>query len=359
MVAFPAAEQGSSSPFRKRLGSKAYGAVFALIYLLYISFNLWEMSPRPSAVLEWVDLLAKPFFFFSGFVWLAPVPFEWAWPRGRSRLWWKGLIAGGVFSAAYMSLLVGFNDLLLWLNHQPGAWRSILGYHLTFYAPSMALIGSVVALRDAAERDKVTLRREAEQAQSLLLQSQLHPHVLFNALNGLAELVEKDPVAARRCLQSLSELLRTLLAAGQHAVLPLGHERGLVEHYVAMESMRLGDRLRVQWQWDPRTDELLFLPLLLQPLVENAIKHGISPALEGGTVHIESERSAAGVRLRVKNTGHPSSTPEGLGVGLTNLRNRLALAYGASAHFRLEHDGGWTLATLFLPLPASPLLSQG
>lgn len=186
-----------------------------------------------------------------------------------------------------------------------------------------------------------------------LLHSQIHPHVLFNSLNGLVELIEKDPVQATRQAQALARLLRKLLDASEEAMLFLQEERALVEDYLALESMRLGERLSCVWRWDPALDLHPVLPLLLQPLVENAIKHGIAPCVAGGRVEISARAEGPLLILEVLNTGAPYRPRGETGMGLRNLAARLELAYGGHASLTLSslgaEPGTATLACLRLP----------
>ncbi|HTL97507.1 MAG TPA: histidine kinase [Holophagaceae bacterium] len=194
---------------------------------------------------------------------------------------------------------------------------------------------------------------KAREAQSRLLQSQMSPHVLFNALNGFAELIHKDPAAAEGSVRSLAHLLRQLLTFAEFKVITLQEERALVEDYLHLEGLRLGSRLSSIWQWEERLQSRLVPPLLIQPLVENAIKHGIAPVKQGGILRISIREEAGSLLLEVANTGSSlgvkDGTRPGLGLGLRNLKDRLALAFGPDASFGLAEREGWTIATISLP----------
>ena len=183
------------------------------------------------------------------------------------------------------------------------------------------------------------------QSQSRALQSQLEPHVLYNALNGLAELVHDDPEAAEEMIAKLADLYRMLTHHGEAELVPLMKERRLVETYFAMEQMRLGDRLRVSWDWPSWADAVVLPPLFLQPLAENAVKHGLSPCEDGGEIRFSCARDQDALVLTVANTGKPLAEGAKDGVGLANLKARLAL-WSGSGTFTLEQDGPWTVATL-------------
>ncbi len=225
------------------------------------------------------------------------------------------------------------------------------------WAPVTAVIGLLIANREREEMEKQLAKSEAQEAQTRLLQSQLHPHVLFNSLNGLLELVHKDPNAAETCIRNMSDLLRKLLQASEQSFFRLDQERQLVGHYLAMEGLRLGNRLTVVWEWAEGIDDLLVPPLMLQPLVENALKHGIAPHVEGGQVRIRAWVDGRLLHLEVWNTGEaPLPSPRSGTVGVKNLKSRLKLAFGAKAHYTLVREGVWTKAVVILPIQRGEVL---
>ena len=209
----------------------------------------------------------------------------------------------------------------------------------------MMLVGGLVAARARSEELRVASEAEAHIAKNRLLQSQIHPHVLFNALNGLAELVYKDPKAAEGAIRHLSDLLRRIMRASEYMSLPLGEERKIVADFLALESIRLGTRLRVRWEWNEGLDAIEVPPLLLQPLVENAIKHGIAPSIPGGDLIIRARTQDGAVFLEVWNSGMPFRNANGgHGIGVKNLRSRLSLHFGSGARLSIGPSGEGTLA---------------
>jgi LytS/YehU family sensor histidine kinase len=213
----------------------------------------------------------------------------------------------------------------------------------------MILVGGLVAARARSEELREAFAAEAQVATNQLLQSQIHPHVLFNALNGLAELVHKSPKAAERAIQHLSDLLRRIMRASEFMRLPLGEERKIVADFLALEAIRLGERLRVVWEWDEGLDSIEVPPLLLQPLVENAIKHGIAPSLSGGDLILRARALEGAILLEVWNSGVPLREKEmGSGIGVKNLRSRLAMHFGAGASFTIGPSNEGTLASIRL-----------
>jgi LytS/YehU family sensor histidine kinase len=208
------------------------------------------------------------------------------------------------------------------------------------------VIGWVLAEKErmeARERRTAGLLRQAE---AKALQNQLDPHVLYNALSGLSELIREDPLAAEEVITQLADLYRRLTLHGTRERVALGEERRLVEAYLAMEQMRLGDRLHAEWTWPEWADGMSVPPLFLLTLVENAIKHGISPCEAGGEVRIACGRAGERLELAVENTGRPLDPDVPRGVGLGNLEARLRLLADPGAAFDLDSKGEWTVARL-------------
>ena len=215
-----------------------------------------------------------------------------------------------------------------------------------------ALIGFATAYWETRKAEKEQAQRQVEAARWNLLKAQMSPHVLLNSLNGLAELVRDDSVAAVKGMRDLAEIYHQLLTLGDAPKAPLGQERRLLERYLSVEQLRLGDQLRTEWAWGDALDDLPVVPLILQPLVENAIKHGIAASPLGGTLRIEARREGGSLHLAVANTGAmPANKPRtGGGLGLRNLKSRLELAYGGRATFQLVKEQEWTRAEISLPV---------
>lgn len=284
---------------------------------------------------------------------LAPVPWQWAMgPDGRIRLG-RGLVASLLFNALWVALFVRFS-LALIAPHPYGGLPGPPGGASDLIAPVAApwlinvtfaiVFGWTLAEKEAIESREHRTSQLLQQAQAKVLRNQLEPHVLFNALNDLSELVHEDPLAAEEALAHLADLYRTLTLHGKEDITTLGAERKLVEQYLGLEQIRLSDRLRIHWDWPDWADEVRLPPLFLQPLVENAIKHGIGPCVEGGELMIRCIREEEALVLGVANTGNPLPPQLMNGVGLENLRARLGLWEGIRANFRLTQDGIWTRA---------------
>ncbi|MFW5816055.1 MAG: sensor histidine kinase, partial [Wenzhouxiangella sp.] len=184
------------------------------------------------------------------------------------------------------------------------------------------------------------------------LQARTRPHFLFNILNTISSLIQEQPVTAENATLDLADLMRTgLRAKGEHFV---SEEIDLVRRYLRLEGLRLGSRLKVEWALDadfPLSEKLP--PLLLQPLIENAIVHGISRRAEGGTLRIEGKRIRFGrIRFTVTNPlADPDSRPaEGNNTALENIRQRLALAYEERYGLKTRIEDGHFIAELTIPI---------
>ncbi|MCW8808898.1 MAG: histidine kinase [Rhodanobacter sp.] len=186
-------------------------------------------------------------------------------------------------------------------------------------------------------------------AQVEALQARIRPHFLFNSMNTVAALIRVDPEAAERTVEDLSELFRAAL--GQHATRDgtLGEELALIERYLAIEQLRLGARLRVRRELDDLPADFPLPRLLLQPLVENAVRHGIQPLRGGGEVILRGRREGSGIRIEIINP-LPESPPEpGHGHGLDSVRKRIAYRYGQQATVLAGAQGERFVVLLQLP----------
>ncbi|CAN5759319.1 histidine kinase [soil metagenome] len=190
------------------------------------------------------------------------------------------------------------------------------------------------------------LQTQLAEAQLQTLKMQLHPHFLFNTLHTISELVHQDPERAERMITYLGDLLRAALNHRQQQEVTLREEIELLEPYLEIEKTRFGDRLTVEVNVDPEALDARFPHLVLQPLVENAIKHGIAPRRGPGRVEISSAREVDTLRVRVRDDGRglqestSARTGGGGGVGLSNTRARLERLYGSLHEFRVENRKG-------------------
>ncbi len=298
--------------------------------------------------------LLFPFALALGVLALSAVPWQWTGTSAPLAPLWRGALQAVPWTLAW---LLPLSHLL---EHGGRGGRNAADLPLVPPLPPRMMILVVAAGAFAwlagwllADRDHEAQRaqeqaRLAREAQRLALQSRMSPHVLHNTLSGLAELAREDGLAAERALVELSTLLRRLLDHAGRDRAPLREERALVEGLLALERFRLGPRLEISWSWDEALEQECLPPLLLQPLVENALKHGIAPCRTGGRLEIGLGPLPKGLRLWVANTGLPLDAQGREGLGLGHLRQRLDLLEGWRGTFDLRQDGDRTVADIRL-----------
>jgi hypothetical protein len=252
---------------------------------------------------------------------------------------------------------------------EPMPLRRILGSGWVISAASTSVVISIMLSvlfylreRDAAaqaELGRERLRAERVEREAVLanlraLQAQIEPHFLFNTLANVASLVDSDPVLSKRMLEQFIRFLRASLAATRAESTTLAAEGELIGAYLDVLQVRMGERLRYGIEIEPSLAAFALPPMLLQPVVENAIKHGVEPQLQGGEVHLTASRAGSAVRIDVSDTGVGFGSSTRGGMGLTNLRERLKLIYGERASVEIsERSGGGTIVSLKLPDGAS------
>lgn len=230
----------------------------------------------------------------------------------------------------------------------PFGWFGMVGFRLPIYFAVASAAHAFLFYRRSQERERRALELTAGLAQARLeaLRMQLQPHFLFNALNAIAALVHKDPEAADEMLGALSDLLRLTLETSGEQELPLRREQQLMERYLAIEKVRFGDRLQFVTDIQPDTQAALVPAFLLQPLVENAVRHGLEPRPCPGQLEVRAYREGSTLHITVKDdgVGLPKEAPLREGIGLANTRARLRELYGDAARMELNSDHGLTVA---------------
>ena len=239
----------------------------------------------------------------------------------------------GALAGAYgcgLLVLVGFLE--------PAPWTASAFAGALF----SALLVAGLALRAKARAPAATAARLSE------LQARIRPHFLFNTLNSAIALVRAEPAKAESMLEDLSDLFR-------HALIDLGEsvtlsdEITLAQRYLAIEQVRFGDRLRVEWSIDPAANGAQLPPLLLQPLVENAVKHGVEPSATGAQIRISTQRRGSVVVIKVTNTVPGGQGRPGHGLALDNVRDRLRLLHDVQSQFQTVLKDGVYQARIEIP----------
>ena len=258
------------------------------------------------------------------------------------------LISANVM-AALLALLPAWHALPLDVDRSEGA---LLGVGALFYllvATFHYVLAGLELRREAGEREGA-LALHAQHAELQALRAQVHPHFLFNSLNTVSALIGYDPEKAREACVLLAEYLRGTLRAQEHALVPLADEWALCERYLKVEALRLGERLRVDVGLSTAARDCLVPSLLLQPLVENAMTHGIALVDEPGPLTVRAERHGARLSIRIENGLDPAPRTREGGVGLANVRARLSAQYGDDAALRIEREAERFSVLLDLPV---------
>jgi two-component system, LytTR family, sensor kinase len=186
------------------------------------------------------------------------------------------------------------------------------------------------------EMDTIKLEALVKSLELKTIKANINPHFIFNALNGIRALIDEDPVRARKAVTELSNILRSSLNAEKGETVSLEDELKIVKDYLALENMRFEDRLKIEYEIDDDTLDQQVPPMMLQTLVENAIKHGISKNVRGGMVRIISDFTGNFHELAVQNTGHLNGGLSHQGFGIASTQDRLNLLYGEKASFEIK-----------------------
>ncbi len=311
------------------LGSMLFALPAGLVGGL-ISLSAWYVSR--AAPPSWTDRL-RPIVswllgaVFGGLLWAL-----------LAQLWWQTLERTGLVAIdeaqrnALFALLKGLG---------------ILGYLLavTAYRALHAFEESAAATRRALQSE--VAQREAELR---ALRAQLDPHFLFNSLNSIAGLTSGNPAKAREMCQLLADFFRQSLTVGHVARIPLAQEIALAEQYLRVEQVRFGSRLALALDVAPETTTVPVPPLLLQPLVENAVRHGIATLIDGGTIAIDTRVGRGHVVITVTNPRDPEAQRRGTGLGLDIVTRRLAATFGNRASLTVEPSADAYRAQITVPV---------
>ncbi len=291
-------------------------------------------------------------------------------PRPLARRLGLHALAAVVFIAGWqaidfaMSVWFYGTDHALAMVERMLLWQAMWGVFV--YVALMLGFGGALHARRAHQSALSAARAEAAlvRAELAAINGKLNPHFLFNTLNSLMMLTRRDPAAAEQTLLRFSRLMRYVLdtTRGSEGRVTLQEELDFVRDYLELEALRLGPRLKVDWQIDPATVNDAIPPLTLQPLVENSIVHGIAPRTEGGTVRISAQRRGEALELQVSDDGAGCAWPPAAasaaappgGVGLSALRRRFELDFGGQARMNVASAPGQGFA-VHIHIPGAEL----
>jgi two-component system, LytTR family, sensor kinase len=355
--------------FIKWLGIWAIWTLFALLLTSQVALQ-YQMTENPVSfwrILSWQ--------LFSGYLWFALTPLilwfgrKFSFDNGH----WKTsvpfhLLASFVIAFLQLAVDAAVLPKLGYLKRYESApffevYKIFLLINLHFsvgiYWVVLLISQAVNYYRKYRERELRASQLETQLATTRLqvLKTQLHPHFLFNTLNAISELIHKDPESAERMIGDLSDLLRMSFEKLEVQEVSLKQELEFLEKYLEIEQMRFHDRLKVEMKIAPETLDAKVPNMILQPLVENAIKHGLAPRAEGGKIEIGANRSNGSLELSVTDNGVgvPFGDVQDIaeGVGLSNTRRRLRHLYGERHKFDLAAEKGGLKVNLTIPFKES------
>ena len=237
---------------------------------------------------------------------------------------------------------VGHGVFALQESWDDGPWLTVAAYATTLFAVALP-----IKIWDSNLNEKRLEQQQLRlnEARLAALSSQINPHFLFNTLNSVASLIRLNPEQARQVVYKLSKILRRLLRQ-QDNLIPLGEELSFIDDYLAIEMVRFGDKLRFIKEVEPDTLDLLVPSMLLQPLVENSIRHGLASKVDGGTIKVRSRRQGTQLQILVEDdgVGIPESRLARMfeqgGIGVTNVNERLKVLYGDSYRMWIDSRPG-------------------
>ena len=317
---------------------------------------LLTLVARGAGEVPWTDTASAlaPACLLYAFVCLSPWYICRAFPLRLSSMNSVALTFAAAGAAASLLLVGSVRMAALALGRTPPQFAPLFGTGVLLYLLSAGLhyAGLAVAASRDAERREGEARTLAREAELQSLRIQLNPHFLFNSLHSISALATVDGARAREMCVLLADFLRASLGLGSRESIPLQEELALARSYLELEQIRFGRRLRVETEIEPACQECAVPALLLQPLVENAVKHGIANLLEGGSIRLAASRSGEDVSITLENTFDPDtqsprvlrlattaapasgvSRPPGLGLGQAHVRRRLEIRYGEDAVF--------------------------
>jgi len=233
--------------------------------------------------------------------------------------------------------------------------RTSLGFFLILAIWNLIYFAYQFVLKSRREQlDRMRLQGLVKELELKTIKAHINPHFIFNALNSIRALVDENPERARTAITELSNILRSSMQAEKAETTPLEKELNIVKDYLALEHIRFEDRLQVEYEIDEDTLDQPVPPMMLQTLVENAIKHGISKQKDGGAIKIISDFRDDVHELIVQNTGKLNGTGYSDGFGLASTRNRLKLLFGAKASFQIaDKNGNIVEAKVLMPVEHS------
>lgn len=311
------------SVIQRLILSVSFGLLFT--HVLRLTIVRLKLVP-PIFGKQWIHLFAIILLFCAAYSFTTSIAAEWL------KLYEPDMKIS-VMDRFFLSLAYDSPIILVWISI----------YYLWHYIENSRNI----------KMDSMRMESLVKELQLKTIKSHINPHFIFNALNSIRALVDENPERARTAITELSNILRSSMQAEKTETTSLEKELSIVKDYLELEQIRFEDRLRVEYEIDDDTLDQQVPPMMLQTLVENAIKHGISKQLEGGSIKVWSGFTNNHHELIVENTGYLNGEKNMEGFGITSTINRLRLLYGEDAGFEIKNINGNTVkASVILPVTA-------
>ena len=270
--------------------------------------------------------------------------FKPGWKIGPIILMMAASLVIGYFTGGYLAFVILKRIFSITLTHQGASIVQQMVLVLAIAAAVGYFFFSKARLRATGELiqqeriQRLSSEKEALEANLRLLQAQIEPHFLFNTLSNVLSLIDTDPAKGKAMLSDLIRYLRTSLSRTRPDTTTLGQEMEMIKSYLSIQKVRMGERLTFAIDFPESLSERPLPPMLLQPLVENAVKHGLEPRVEGGKISVEASENGEVVRVTIADTGEGFSAYEQTGIGLANVRERIRLIYGDRGRLLLEEN---------------------
>jgi len=347
-------------PFSTRRSLVLYLLVWLMLGVLFAGLLIFATGAAWANALLFAIPVTMVYAFATGF---SSYYLCRAYPLTEKRIgaillvfFFSALISGlvwGAFCVLWNAMLEALEEGIV---IDPALKAMIFGLGLMLYGLSAAANYLAIEFQRvrSLERRELELKLMAQEAELRMLRTQIDPHFLFNSLNSISALTSMNPAGARDMTLRLADFFRHSLGLEAHRKVTLEDEATLVTHFLAIEKVRFGARLEVEQHISDEAKHCLLPPMILQPLVENAVKHGIGGLPEGGTVRIDATRVGSILRISVQNDiDEDTGAASGKGIGLVNVRQRLATAYGHEASVNWTREA--TSFRVELALPAETM----
>jgi len=320
--------------------------------LIYTNNYGWSLDWFMAAVLNIIIVLLLTNYFRK-------VIKQYGWVEiGIDKVIPRILLAVGFMSILMALINIPLDSYLLREHEDANLWSFffILQYIFSWAKPLMIwtlfyYASHYFERKSEVEVDKIRLESSVKETESKVLRAQMNPHFMFNALNSIRALILEDPDKAQKAVTQLSNILRSSLLADRRRTVSLSEEMRTVDDYLALEKIRYEERLQIRKNIYPETLTVQVPPMLLQTLVENAIKHGVSKPVKGGFVSLEAKLTGNHLLIAISNTGTLERTDSG-GFGLENTAHRLELLFGSESKFSIfQASKDVVTAEIIIPIP--------